>query len=112
MIESGGDSDNNSILRSTLSMVKTTDVNSKLLGKVGITVGLDNKLSIDEETLKKADVGTLKTLFGGNGSYGSEIESKASSISRFANNAANSFSGYTAGGVYGTSAGTMYNEFY
>jgi flagellar capping protein FliD len=48
MLKEGGDSNTNSILRSTKSMVNLTKANSNMLSKVGITIGTDNKLSIDE----------------------------------------------------------------
>ncbi len=112
LVKSGGDSDNNSILRSTLSMVQTTNVNSKLLDKVGISVGFDNKLSLDEDALKKADVASLKTLFSGIGSYGDTIENKTSEISRFANNAVNSLAGYNSSGALGNLGSGIYNQFY
>ena len=84
MVKNGGDSTDNSVLRSSLTMVNTTKVNEGLLGKVGISIGEDNTLSVDEDALKKADVGTLKTLFSGHSSYGSNIQSSASTIQRAA----------------------------
>jgi hypothetical protein len=59
-----------------------TDTFSKVLGKIGITVGDDGKMSVDEEALKKADVATAKSLFNGNATYGSQIADKANSISK------------------------------
>ena len=61
-------------------MTGMTDTFSKVLGKAGITVGADGKLSVDEEALKKADEATIKSLFKGNGTYGSQIADKAGSI--------------------------------
>ncbi len=37
-----------------------TKANSNMLSKVGITIGTDNKLSIDETSFKKADMNTVK----------------------------------------------------
>ena len=54
----------------------------KVLGRVGINIGEDGKLSVDEDKLKKADEATLKSLFDGNGTYGSQIADKANSIIR------------------------------
>ena len=55
LLKKSEDSNTNGILNAVSSMVRTTDSNEKLLSKVGITVGVDNKLSIDEDTFKKAD---------------------------------------------------------
>ena len=54
----------------------------KVLGRVGINIGEDGKLSVDEDKLKKADEATLKSLFDGNGTYGSQIADKANNIIR------------------------------
>lgn len=62
-------------------MTSMTKTMSKALSKVGITVGTDGKLSVDEEQLKKADTKELKALFSGSSSYGAQMEQKASAIS-------------------------------
>ena len=36
-----------------------------MLAKVGITIGKGNKLELDEDALKQADIGSLKTVFTG-----------------------------------------------
>ncbi|MCR5626310.1 MAG: hypothetical protein K6F99_03220 [Lachnospiraceae bacterium] len=79
-------------------MVGNTSKYQNLLSDVGITIGSDNKLSVDEEALKKADVTTLKVLFSNTNSLADDISSKASSISRAAAN---------AGGTTYTSDGTI-----
>ena len=63
-------------------MTGMTDTFNKVLAKAGINVGDDGKLSVDEEAFKKADEATLKSLFSGNGTYGSQIADKANSIVR------------------------------
>lgn len=63
-------------------MTGMTDTFSKVLAKVGVTVGSDGKMTVDEEKLGKADEATLKSLFNGNATYGSQIADKASSIAR------------------------------
>ena len=60
-----------------MSIVNNTNANSVLLSKSGISIGKDNKLSLDEDTLKKTDVNVLKTLFTGVGSLSDTISSKA-----------------------------------
>lgn len=57
----------------------------KLFGNVGITLNEDRTLSIHEDTLKKADIGTLKTLFHGVNSFADKVSAKSSQIYRAAN---------------------------
>lgn len=102
-IDSSAKSDSTSILSKTLSMVKTTANNSKLLKEAGITIGADNKLSVDNETLRSADISTLKSLFTGSGSYIDTIAGKASESYRMANSMAYNnthASSYTYKGSY------------
>ena len=70
------------ISRDTRYMTSLTGTMSKSLGKVGITVGFDGKLSINEDALKQANGSSLKTLFSGAVSYGTQIAGKAGEISR------------------------------
>ena len=39
-------------------------------------------LTVDEDKLKNADVATIKSIFNGNATYGSQIAEKANSISK------------------------------
>ena len=59
-----------------------------LLSKVGITIGKGNKLELDEDALKKANISTLKSLLMGHGSFTDKFSQKADSISKVASNAA------------------------
>lgn len=112
-LDSAGNVESTSILNKTLSVVKKTSANQNLLKEVGITIGKDNKLTLDEEKLEKAHVTTLSSLFKGYGSFGSGIAQKASESYKVANSAAYTntrASSYTYNGAYsilGTSNGTL-----
>jgi len=110
-VDSAGDSESTSVLRRTLSMTNATDKNANLLGKVGITIGEDNKLEIDEKTLKSADINDLKSLFSGVGSYAYNMSSKASMISDAATSEIQKMSNYSATGSYLSSSaiGNLYD---
>lgn len=99
MVSMGGtDSDNISGQVSRMaSMTKTYD---KLLGEVGIEVGSDNKLTVNEDKVKSADMGTMKTLFNGTTSYAYNVATKASMINVSAASEANSTKMYTNNGTY------------
>lgn len=101
VISTAGSSDDNSILRSATRMIKDSEVNSKLLKQVGITIGDDNKLTVDEDKLKEASIGTLKTLFEGSGSYADQISQRASTMNRVATEATDT---YNSEGKYTNSA--------
>ncbi len=114
VIKSGGESENNSVLRNTLSMTKMTKENKDLLGAVGITINEDNTLSVGEETVKKANMNDLKSLFSGVGSYAYSIATKASNISYRAAYENNKLNSYTASGAYlaTDSVGNIYDGSY
>ncbi|MDE5873753.1 MAG: hypothetical protein K2H07_07555, partial [Lachnospiraceae bacterium] len=97
MVESAGNAETKSVLRTATTMIGDTAAQSKLLDKIGIKIGADNKLSIDEDKLKDASMGDLKTLFEGAGSYADKISTRASSISRTAKEATDN---YTGDGTY------------
>lgn len=71
-------------VKSSKWMQSLTGVMSNTLGRAGISVGIDGKLSVDEDKMKKADLSTVKSLFVGSHSYGDEVSQDASSISKAA----------------------------
>lgn len=101
MIDKASESDTKGVLRGATRMIDSTETVSKLLGQVGIKIGADNKLSIDDEKFSEASIGTLKTLFEGSGSYADQISQKASAVSRSAKQATDT---YTSEGKYTNSA--------
>ncbi len=82
-------------------MKNQTATSEALLNKVGITVGDDNTLSVDEEKLKKADSADLKALFGSSSSYSDRIQIQASSLKTQAANQIALNSGQTLYGITG-----------
>lgn len=92
-------SDDRSVLRKTLGMVRSASSNGKLLNDIGIKINSDNTLSIDEEAFKKADINTVKTLFNGEGSFGDKIQSTADTIEKSMSNALGNSRMYTASGT-------------
>ena len=78
-------------------MTKTTKSTERLLERAGISVGADNKLELDEDALKKADISTLKSIFTGYNSFTSKVYDKAQSMT---NAAARAGGTYTSTGRY------------
>ena len=79
-IESAASSEDSSVLSSTATMLKATKANSNLLADVGISIGSDNKLTIDEKAFKSANMTDVKSIFNGTGSYACGIASSSSNI--------------------------------
>ncbi len=114
LVESGSKSVSNKVRNQVDNMVSGTKAYEKLLGNVGITIGSDNKLTIDKEAFKKADMTTAKTLFNGNSSFAYSVSSRASMINFAAQSEANRSSLYNNNGNYNNSysAGSLLNSFF
>lgn len=82
------------------SMIRMTKINEKMLGKIGITIGEDNKLSLSEEDFKKADMNQVKSMFNTTGAYGYQMSAQASIIDYHAQNEASKANTYNKSGMY------------
>lgn len=85
-------------------LMKQTKSNEAALNAIGISIGKDNKLVLDEEKLGSADINSISSLFKGTSSYGNSVSTKASEIARQANttafNATRTSSSYSQRGNY------------
>lgn len=97
VVEQAGKSDTKDILRDAVWMTNGTKKSGALLAKVGINVKGDNKLEVDADELKKADINALKTLFTGHNSFANRVSQKAGSMSKASGN---TNSTYTKSGNY------------
>lgn len=97
VVEQAGNSDSKDVLRNAVWLTGMTGATGKTLSKIGITIGKGNKLELDEETLKKSDISTLKTLFSGYNSFADKVSVKANGIM---NAAARSIGTYKSNGKY------------
>jgi len=106
VIEQASKVSSDNVSNSVKWMTSLTNVMQKSLNRIGITVGTDNKLTLNEDTLASADASSLKSLFKSTNSYGSEIAQKASSIS----SAAAATNGiYTSGATVASSLQSMFS---
>lgn len=96
-LDGAADSNTKDVLRSATWMIKTTEVNEDLLNKVGVSVGANNKLEVDEDKLRSSDIKTLKTLFTGYNSFASKMSDKGRAIT---NAAARGGGSYNSQGRY------------
>lgn len=112
VVGQAGDCDTKHVLHNAMWMTGITDSNEKLLSTVGITIGKGNKLELDEDSLKEANIITLKTLFTGPGSFADKISQKAGGISNAAANAAAKVKGttYTSNGSYSDTLSKLFSS--
>ncbi len=112
VVGQAGDSDTKNILRNASWMTGITESTQKLLSAVGINIGKGNKLELDEDDLKKANVDTLKSLFTGHGSFADRISQKAGSISHVAANTAAGAKAatYTSNGGYSDTLSKLFSS--
>ncbi|MGN0376612.1 MAG: hypothetical protein ACI4ED_03150 [Suilimivivens sp.] len=106
LLDKVADSDSTTILNKGTSLINMTKANEKLLSDIGITINDDNTLSIDEETFKKSDMNTVKSLFNDTGSYGYSVSAQASLIDYAAERESSKANTYTGFGTYSNSYST------
>ena len=114
LVSSTADSSSRYVLNSASNMVNYTRANADLLKKIGISVGSDNKLTVDEDKLKASDMAVVKSVFKDSGSFGQTISAKASTIYGNAVSQLSELStknSYTSNGLYSYSSGYTYNQY-
>lgn len=100
LVDSAGKSSVSKISNAADSMQNVTRVNSKMLSRMGITVGPDNKLSVDEAAFKKADMSSVKSMFNTTGGYSYQIARQASMIDTYTSLEAAKANTYMSNGQY------------
>ncbi len=100
VLESAEKSGNTNVRRNAQYMSQFTGIYDKSLAEVGITIGKDQKLSVDTEKLKSADDATIKRVFTGKNSFAAQTASRAYSISQAASRGTSSTSFYGRNGGY------------
>lgn len=80
MIDSGDGASLSGVRSAVSGMEGLTSANSSILKSIGISVGSNGHLSVDEATFKKSDMTVAKSLFQTSGGYGYQISAKASMV--------------------------------
>lgn len=115
MIIEADKSDSSGIQKSTANMINSTSKYAASLEKLGITINSENyRLSINEETFKKADMNQVKSMFQGAGSYAYNVKAQASMVEYKAENEASRANTYTNGGKYNSvyNSGAMWDSYF
>lgn len=83
------------------------------LKEMGITIGEDQKLTVNKKTFMKADFEKVKDLWNGSNSLSYLASTRATSLSNTAYSESNSSSLYTANGTYASQAvGSVINGYF
>lgn len=114
LIDDVDDSNASSVQNAASNMTNITGLYSRTLSQVGITVGEDNKLTLDEETFKAADMSKLKSIFNESPSFAYSISSQASFIDFAASREATKANTYNNNGFYANnySMGNLFNSLF
>lgn len=114
VIEAADKSADSKVQNSVIGMINYTKMESNMLGKMGITVGSDYQMSIDENTFKKSDMSVAKSMFNGTGSYAYTIATKSAMTNSYADMEASRANTYNKYGNYGSTynAGSIYNSYF
>lgn len=114
VIEAADKSADSKVQNSVIGMINYTKMESNMLGKLGITIGSDYQMSIDEDTFKKSDMSVAKSLFNGTGSYAYTIGSKSAMTNSYADMEAARANTYNKYGSYGSTynSGSIYNSYF
>ncbi len=93
-------------------MVRITGYNETSLNKIGITIGDDNKLKVDENAFKAADIEDVKKVFHTDSGFVGQTKTQASMVSYYAEYEASKSNTYTNTGTYNNNynTGTIYTE--
>ena len=111
LIDKLGNAEGTSVLQKGVILTNTAKVYSGSLGRAGITVGSDNKLTFDPEKMSDISATDLKTTFGEFG-FADKVYQKADQISRaagsdgflsYTNTSAQNYA-YTVGALFTTYA--------
>ena len=101
VVDTADDVDRKGVLRNAAWMTNIVKKSAGLLSDVGITIGKDNKLTLDEEKWKEAGMSTKTTLFSGSNSLISKLAYKATQITSSASEKqSNTASAYKPDGDY------------
>ena len=97
MFDNAESSANSGVISNLAYIRERTKNNSKTLEEFGFTVDKKGRMTLDEDTFKKADMEKVQNFFK---DYGSYVASNASRVNYYMNTNANAASGYTSKASY------------
>lgn len=114
VIDTVSASDSSTVESALKNMTNITSLYKNSLEKIGISVGSDNKLSVDEKVFKEADINKIKDTFNKEHSFGETVSSQASLVNEAATKEGLKANTYTGNGTYSNnfSTGDMFNSLF
>lgn len=103
VIDASKKTDVSGVSSNVSSMTRVTSTYAKKLSEIGITLGEDKKLSLNEDAFKKADMSKVQETFG-RASYGYSVRTNAYMANYYATQAQNNSS------TYGSNAKTNFSD--
>lgn len=100
VLEKSADTDSTKVMGKTIDMIDQTEAYKTSLEKIGISIGEDNKLTLDSEKFQAADMASVEKLFNDSYSFGQQTMQKALQISSQATKEALTANLYTDSGSY------------
>lgn len=108
MFEAAKSSKNAGVVTNLSYIQDKTEKNKDALKQFGITLDKNNKMKVDEDTLKKSDMPALQKFFK---SYGPSINTYVSLVDHYSKSNANNANGYTATGTYNVQGISQFSNF-
>lgn len=108
MFDKAESSTNSGVLANLSYIRETTARNADALKQFGFNVDAKGRMTIDEDTFKKADMSKVQNFFK---DYGSSVATNASLVDYYMTTQANATSGYTAAGTYNVQGSSLFTDF-
>lgn len=108
MFDKAESSTNSGVLANLSYIRETTARNADTLKQFGFNVDAKGRMTIDEDTFKKADMSKVQNFFK---DYGSSVATNASLVDYYMTTQANATSGYTAAGTYNVQGSSLFTDF-
>lgn len=112
LIKSSKDVSSDTIAKAVKNLESSVDANARLLSKIGIEQNSDGTLKMNEDTFKSSNIGRVKDVFNGIGSFGYQISTKVSRIDYMAQREATKANTYNQYGTYSNNYNYSYNDYF
>ena len=113
LVDKAGESSNRQTLENGVRMLNQTKVYANSLQSVGISIGDDNTLKLDEEAFAKADMADVQSLFTGSVSFAKNTQSRMLALYSAESMSRTSVNGlYNAQAMNQISVGSMFDRMF
>ncbi|MCM1154187.1 MAG: hypothetical protein NC314_00605 [Roseburia sp.] len=84
LIKKSSNSENSNVIKQTDYLTSLVSSNKSAFSRIGVTIGSDKTLSLDEDKFKEADMSNVKNLFTGSYSFAEKMTDRVNQIYRYA----------------------------